>query len=212
MVKAIESERSCAVGLDFPFSLPRALLTDESWEGFVETFESRYPSAEAFRNECWIRANHRELRRQTDIETKTPFCVYNLRIFRQTFFGIRDVLAPLVASGQACVLPMQQAAKGKPWILEICPASILKREGLYVAYKGRKDELVTSRRRIMDAFVNAGLLALSEELYERAYLDSDGDALDSIVAAVGVAQALKNDSLLSCGAGSIYALEGRVVP
>jgi hypothetical protein len=52
-------------------------------------------------------------------------------LFRQTCFGIRSVLAPLVRDGLVSVVPMQRPAADKPWLLEICPASTLKARNLY---------------------------------------------------------------------------------
>jgi hypothetical protein len=102
----------------------------------VTSFSERYPDAEAFRAICREQAGDRELKRVTDVETRTPFCVYNLRLYRQTFYGIRDVLGPLMRTGSVSVLPMQPADPQKSWVVEICPASTLKSKGLYVPYKG----------------------------------------------------------------------------
>ncbi len=119
-----------AFGLDFPFGLPRCLVVEKTWEDFLSAFSSRYPDAERFRRACQRAAGGAELKRVTDRETRTPFCVYNLRLFRQTYFGLRDLLAPLVRGRRVRVLPMQRAAAGIPSILEICPASTLKRARL----------------------------------------------------------------------------------
>ena len=65
-----------------------------------------------------------------------PFAAYNLRIYRQTFYGVRDVLAAAVARQAAAVIPMQEYAANKAWIVEACPASTLKSLGVYRPYKG----------------------------------------------------------------------------
>ena len=67
--------------------------------------------------------------------------IFRLRLYRQTYFGIRDVLYPLARDQQVCVLPMQSVLPDRAWILKICPASTLKRENLYLRrYKRGTDE------------------------------------------------------------------------
>lgn len=140
-----------AFGLDFPFGLPRPLLEGaESWEAFVLSFPGNYPGADAFRQRCRARHPPGELKRETDRETKTPFAPYNLRLYRQTYYGIRQVLYPLVRDGAACVLPMHARCPGRAWVLEICPASTLKWAGLPAQqYKARTVEGRRTREAIL---------------------------------------------------------------
>jgi hypothetical protein len=123
----IAGSGASAFGLDFPFGLPRPLVRQPSWQDFVLAFPDEYPRAEAFRESCRQAAGGRELKRLTDRQSATPFSPYNLRLFRQTYYGIRDLLHPLVRQGAASVRPMQPVEPDRPWILEICPASTLKR-------------------------------------------------------------------------------------
>jgi len=207
----IGAQQVCACGLDFPFGLPYALVDEDSWEEFVVSFGDHYPSPEEFRKACREAACDRELKRVTDQDSKTPYSPYNLRLYRQTYFGIRDVLAPLVRDQMACVLPMQRALSGKPWIFEICPASTLKQEGLYLRYKGRSKENSTARACILEGIERTGaLLIQASVLRSRILNDQDGDALDSIVAAFATARALRNPASLSVLRTSAYALEGYV--
>ncbi|GAF97778.1 unnamed protein product, partial [marine sediment metagenome] len=113
----LEREEACAFGLDFPFGLPRALVKQGSWDDFVLSFPDNYSSPEEFRRVCRVAAGDSELKRVTDLESHTPFSPYNLRLYRQTYFGIRDVLHPLVRDHLAYVLPMQSALPDRPWIL-----------------------------------------------------------------------------------------------
>lgn len=133
----IVKETDSAIGIDFPFGLPLAMVKEKSWEDFVIRFPEHYGSAGDFREKCKKAAPDRELKRITDVDSRTPFSPYNLRVYRQTYYGIREVLSPLIHEQQACVLPMQQSQQGKPQILEICPASTLKKLNLYMPYKGR---------------------------------------------------------------------------
>ena len=84
-----------------PFSLPKDLIEAESWAEFLERFPERFRTETDFRESCTDSAlrigDRKELRRRTDIEAAAPFCAYNLRIYRQTYYGIRDLLGPLVS-------------------------------------------------------------------------------------------------------------------
>jgi hypothetical protein len=201
-----------AFGLDFPFGLPRRLVAEETWEEFIRVFSSRYPDAERFRRACLRATRGAELRRLTDRESRTPFCVYNLRLFRQTYFGIRDLLAPLVRGRRVRVLPMQHASAGIPSILEICPASTLKRAGLYAPYKGATLPHRRARGRILGALEAQGVLSIPRRAVRAALLDDrDGDALDSVVAACATARALLDGKArASLLPGAPYAIEGYV--
>jgi hypothetical protein len=199
----IAGSGACAFGLDFPFGLPRALLKQQTWQDFVLAFPDEHPDAEAFRESCRQAAGGCELKRLTDREGKTPFSAYNLRLFRQTYYGIRDLLQPLVREGSACVRPMQRVEPDKPWILEICPASTLKREGLYLpGYKNREGGY-SARVRILDGLEATGSLSVSSpDLRSMILNEPRGDALDSVVAAFATWRALRDDA--------DYALEGFV--
>lgn len=207
----IRRERECAFGFDFPFGLAAELVEEGSWEDFVQAFPGRYCSPREFRESCRAAAGGRELRRITDRESRTPFSPYNLRVYRQTYFGIRDLLAPLVAAQTACVVPMQRALPGRPWLLEVCPASLLKREGFYAPYKGRSRQHRENRKRIAAAVERMdGVAALASGVREAALANASGDALDAILAAVATSRALRNPAHPTARRSHLYALEGYV--
>jgi hypothetical protein len=207
----IPKHADAAFGLDFPFGLPARLVVEPSWEEFVRAFPKRYGSPQKFRGACRRAADGRELRRVTDLESRTPFAPYNLRLFRQTYFGIRDVLAPLIADRSASVLPMQPALPGVPWILEICPASLLKREGLYAPYKGKTRTHVRARARILDRFAASGeLLPPAPEVRHSLLADPGADALDSVLAALAASRALRTPASLIAPGDERYLREGYV--
>ena len=200
---------ACAFGFDFPFGLPRALVRQDDWEPFVLSFPGEYASPEAFRRSCRETAGGRELKRVTDREARTPFSPYNLRLFRQTYHGIRDLLHPWVRDRLACVLPMQGAAAGRPWVLEICPASTLKArwDDLYVPYKGATHERRVARERILDRLEVAGAVSIPDPAVRARVLDDDGgDALDSVIAAFATLEALRDVD----PADEAYLIEGYV--
>jgi hypothetical protein len=205
----IGREKTAVFGLDFPFGLPRALIKQDRWESFVLSFPDDYPSPEAFRRACHATAGGRELKRATDRESQTPFSPYNLRLYRQTYFGIRDVLYPLVRDQLACVLPMQTMLPDKPWILEICPASTLKQEALYQPYKGRSEEHRQAREHILRG-VEKKALSIPAELRAEIVGNREGDALDSVIAAFATFRALHDPAGLVPEGNDAYKLEGYV--
>jgi hypothetical protein len=171
----------CLIGCDFPFSLPLEVMGNEGWETFVSSFARRFPTPEALRAACQSQGGH-ERRRQTDRETRAPFAPGNLRLYRQTYYGIRDVLAPLVLEGAACVLPFQHPIPGRPWLIEICPAVTLRRLDLCSrSYKGPGERCRLERQHLLDRLVELGM-QLPARVRQRALDDDGGHALDSLVA------------------------------
>jgi hypothetical protein len=208
--RLIIAETRAAFGLDFPFGLPEALVAHEHWESFVLAFPQDYPSPKAFRERCCKAAQGKELRRLTDGVAQTPFSPYNIRLYRQTFYGIRDLLHPLVEKGQARVLPMQEPAEDRPWLLEICPASTLKRKGLYMPYKGNRDRHRSARRQILGALERSRIAIEEPALRSTIVQDSGGDALDSVIAALATFEALSSAQPPVLEDHRTYALEGYV--
>ena len=207
----IAASGDAAWGLDFPFGLPRFLVHDASWKDFILAFPSRFPSANLFREYCRASAGGREYRRVTDTEAKTPFSPYNIRIFRQTYHGIRDILYPLVHSQSACVQPMERCRAGMPRIYEICPASTLKTHGLYLPYKGKAAENRLSREIIIAQLRGLFPIIIHSHLEWIAIGDTGGDALDSIIAAAAVHQAaVMTLSGAMCPVSDENLLEGKV--
>ncbi len=183
----------CVIGMDFPFSLPIPLIEADNWETFVLSFTERFRDPEHFRAWCAAQANGKELKRRTDELAKTPFSPYNLRLFRQTYWGIAGVLAPLVKTKSAVVLPMQSPRQGVPWLLETCPASLLKRLDRYIPYKGADSQHRKGRRHIVTSIQRHEFLLLSDSrIVKKLLSDSGGDALDAVLAALAAFKALQH--------------------
>jgi hypothetical protein len=163
-----------------------------------------------FRSVCRAASNGSELKRVTDRESLTPFSPYNIRLYRQTYFGIRDILVPLVQDGLVCVLPMQPTAPGKPWLIEICPASTLKAERLYWPYKGKSEKYQRGRTRILEELAARAPLSISTRLRLIILDEPGGDALDSLVAAFAAYRVLRNPDSPWIPSTDAYALEGYV--
>jgi hypothetical protein len=192
LVRLVAAAGDAAFGCDFPFGLPARLSPGLGWAGFVQGFAARFADADAFRAGCMAEAGGRELKRPTDIESRVPFGAWNIRLYRQTFHGIAGVLAPLLAADAARVAPLQRARPGMPVLLEICPASTLRRLGLYGRpYKGPASAHRAARQAILAGLQAAGLLAPPPaDLAARLVEDRGGDALDSAVAAIACAAAI----------------------
>ncbi len=191
LVNFVTHSGPSAFGFDFPFGLPLPLTGRGGWPTLLAEFSQRYPDAETFRERCRLAAAGAELKRVTDRVTKTPFCAYNLRMYRQTYWGMCAVLAPLVNDRKACAVPMQRRRPGLPVLLETCPASTLKILGLYKPYKGRTPAHRNQRALIVRALERGGRLVLpARRLRQVIVNDPGGDALDAVIAAVATANAV----------------------
>lgn len=203
--------RNCVVGLDFPFGLPGKLVPDDTWTSFVSGFKDHYPSPEEFRSSCIVKTHGKEPRRQTDEGSRTPFSPLNLRIYRQTYFGIGELLSPLVKGGGACVLPMQKRVETLPWLIEVCPASTLKQCGLhrppYAPYKGTTEENRSARECILDVLEREHTVQTPPRLKARVLDNQGGDALDAVLAAYATLRAVRTRFTLSENCAD-YLVEG----
>jgi hypothetical protein len=206
--------RPALVGFDFPFGMPRDLVAQNDWRSWLEAFAGAHGSAEAFREDCRVRAAGKEWKRRTDREARTPMCVYNLRLYRQTWHGLRDVVAPLVRAG-ARAMPMEAgaASSGDTLLVETCPASLLKSSGMPTVYKGRTAAHAEARRRIVGWMASArGVSWGSRRLRALAIDDPGGDALDAALCASSGAAALRVglDAFRRDALDEDYRLEARV--
>ncbi len=134
-----------------------------------------------------------EPKRRTDLpeHAATPWNPWNIRLYRQTYAGIGSLLAPLL--GRAAIVPFDKPVAGRPLLVETCPASSLKQLGLYKSYGGYKGVAAACRRRrerLIDAIRDAGLVTLASTMRLRIVADRGGDALDSVIAALGAIAAL----------------------
>lgn len=159
----------------------------------------------------------------------TPFSPYNLRIYQQTYFGLAEVVHPLVNGGRALALPMQkQDPKDKAILVEVCPASTLaherqsdneqwselveknaKRNPSYK--KGNVEHTRAIRERILSYFEGKYSLSFAgDELRARVLDDVEGDALDSVIAAFAAYRALNGGFVTTPADRRAYRIEGYV--
>lgn len=185
-----------AVGLDCSFGLPRSVHDAGSWLAFLDWFTERFDSPEAFQEACVERTRRRTggertyLKRHTDDRTgaRSP---YHWLVGPQTFYGVRDVIAPVAE--EVSVEPLAPRLDA-PSLLEVYPASTLRALDLpSQRYKGDSKHPAAPERRteIVDGLREWGV-ALDDGIEPVLLTDSGGDALDSVVAAVAVARAARD--------------------
>jgi hypothetical protein len=202
--KFIAGQRHGIFGCDFPFALPRKIMGAKTWDHFIAGFE--HADAAALRESCRRISPGCEPKRETDKDARTPWCAFNLRLHHQTYWGLAGLLRPLVQAGKAAVLPMQEPAAGLAWMIETCPASVLKRLDWQGSYKHAG--LADRRRAILQRLQYQGHLApLGGKLADRILADAGGDALDSVIASLATARAQGD---IAAGRGSGDRIEGRV--
>lgn len=192
----IEGKPHAAFGLDFPFSLPKDVIPAEmDWEGFVKAFPELYDGPLDLHEQAKDRGDQVledgvEIRRETDLTAKAPFCPYNWRMKHQTYHGISGLLHPLIARNAASVIPMLAPDESKPLVLEVCPSSTLRELELpRTSYKGRYQSEEQVRGEILTGLIDLGVV-IPRHTKQMAQAESEGDAVDAIVAALATYRAL----------------------
>ena len=212
LVNLINSNRNAAFGLDFPFGLPASLVKKKSWDEFILNFPNRFNDPDDFKVTCFSEARNRELKRKTDNDARTPFSAYNLRLYKQTYYGISEILFPLVRYKSACILPFHRPKSGKLWILEICPASTLRSLELNgIPYKGREKTHKENRGKILKQMEwKCPVIVRKTEIRKKILENHGGDALDSVIAAIATFNALKNKDSLIPDDDGLWKIEGHI--
>jgi hypothetical protein len=196
LVNQITDSAGALWGMDFPFALPIEVVPrGTTWADQLGWVGGWKGDAYDLGVECVNRSrrSHGKLhiRRTTDAETQAPFDCYHYRIIYQTFFGMRDVLAPLAKSRGTAVMPFhhRRLASARRVVVESCPGSTLRR--LRLPYQNYKQPLggplVAKRLRTRHAiFQGIGQLIDIPASHRRtAMRNPGGDALDAIIACVG---------------------------
>ncbi|MFC7186116.1 DUF429 domain-containing protein [Halorubrum yunnanense] len=200
-----ERDQSAAVGLDFPFGLPRFVVEEtgnDSWRSFISEFPKSIGAGEgdagdggdesdaagdpvrAFAERCvglterYGEGTYDKRRTDAAVGARSP---YGFIADTIAFYGMRDVLAPL--ADDVRFAPMDRTEGGwrpgtppGPTVLETYPAAVLDRLGLYrTSYKGGGESEATRRRRNAEGLVEAA---------EVAYKSGEGLA-DAMVAEAG---------------------------
>ena len=191
------------MGVDASFGLPRAVLPDtvaasDDWRETVRWVAEEYAEADALSAQADWKDSARasdadgvELKRLTDGPTgaNSP---YSFITRYQTFHAMRDLLAPVLDS--VSVPPMVQGDGRGPTLFEVYPAATLREFGLPDRkYKDPSEPRARERRERILAGLREWGVVLPDEFEERVLDDEDGDALDSLVAAVATARAIESE-------------------
>jgi hypothetical protein len=180
--------------IDFPFGLashtalnigayvagaPLALWQCVAGFGTPDAFR------EAARNGHWGPGTEVPHRRAIDQQFHTPFCPINLRLYRQTYRGIVNVLSPMHHQ-EVPIYPWgyNDGQAAEKWVGEGCPSSSLMVRNLpRVGYKGPGANRRASRLLILQGLnVQVGIF------HNQILDDTGGDALDAVVLAVAACQ------------------------
>lgn len=179
------------VGLDFPFSVTRSVaehLGCRTWRALVSSWETRFPDAAAFASECTVASlavsAAKEGKRRTDTAVGAPMSPWNLRLFRQTYHGVR-LLGRLAGRSRVAVLPWDLPDDGEVRVIEICPAATLAAAGERSrGYKGRRASHAARRTHLLALVRDRWGVSISPGLATVVTADRGGDALDAVLAAV----------------------------
>lgn len=169
--------------IDAPFGIPIPTLEacgiEPEWSRSVEWLASCSDPRE------WRRAvrgvTRKEPKRIADRAASTPMASMNLRVFKQTWTVMVEVLGPLVAEGVR-VEPMAGPAGAKVVVAEGCPASVLRRGGDPArGYKGGSEANRARREEIVSRMAEDWGLELTPGLARRCIEDEGGDDLDAVL-------------------------------
>lgn len=182
------------IGIDAPNSLPLQLMNPD-WAVWFAAIAA-HGSAQVFKANCtsrWMKltgSREKEGRRGCDREAGTPFSAWNERLYRQTWYLLTGIYAPLLAAKKVTIAPYQKPESGKPRLAEICPASTLKRLELY-GTKYKVKQASTVRENLLAALGHRASLQLSSSLQRITVEDGGGDALDALIALAAVVRRRK---------------------
>ena len=138
-----------------------------------------------------------------------------MRVGRQTCYGIRNLLKPLVTDYEVNIPPVHYVKQDASWILEVCPASTLKslgrqlNEELDKHYKGSSNTNQTNREHIMKILEDGGV-TIPSNLEDTIAQNTGGDALDSVIAADAALRAIRNSERIAQSQCHPYTIEGYI--
>ncbi len=211
-------------GLDVSFGLPRAVHDRDAWTDLVEWVGGAFADADDLSGTCAERTREATggdrtyLKRATD-EHRGATSPYHWLVAHQTFHGLRDVLAPLVAGGGVAVAPMDVGTDAgcagrlppeRPVVCETYPAATLRRLGLPdTRYKddAKHSGAPERRERTVEGLATGTPLSLAPDVRDRALADSGGDALDACLAALAAHRAWRDGFATT---GEWHPVEGHI--
>lgn len=190
LLNAVRASRADGVDhlwrIDAPIGVPLETLdacgVEPSWRAMAEWMAS-YADARAWRSAVRDRSR-REPRRACDLAERTPMAPMNLRVFKQTWTLIVEVLLPLVREGAregVRIEPVSLGDDARVVVCEGCPASVLARfEWPTRGYKGGGEPPKHVRAEIVRSLAGRGL-RIPESVAAEAIADVEGDVLDALL-------------------------------
>ena len=176
--------------IDAPFGLPLECFAQSrpagmaegelSWRIVAEWIAS-FETAREWRG-AMRELSRREPRRACDRVLHTPMAPMNLRVFKQTFTVIKEILVPLAREGVA-IMPVSMPVTGKPLVrvCESCPASILyNRSWPAKGYKGTGEPPRALREELIGLLRKDGL-EIPSNFDVEAIHDVEADLLDALI-------------------------------
>ena len=167
--------------VDAPLSLPESVLdahgVPPDWLSLA-TWMRGFEDPREWRRA--LRAVDRKERKRTcDRAARAPLAPMNLRVFKQTWTAVCELMLPLVEEG-IHLAPMHPT-RSPVVVAEACPASVLHRIGESPrGYKGREPANAERRRALCGVLAEHGL-ELSEDHVRQAEADPQGDVLDAAI-------------------------------
>jgi hypothetical protein len=170
--------------IDAPFGLPLETIAAagiaSDWRAVAEWMKS-FGSPRGWRQSL-RETTRKEPRRACDHEARTPMAPMNLRIFKQTWTLIAEVLLPLADDGIR-IEPVANTSDpdAKVVVAEGCPSSVLQRYGWpHRGYKGGGDPPREVRAGLVGRLSSVGVL-IPDRVAEQAIEDEEGDLLDALL-------------------------------
>jgi hypothetical protein len=190
ILESAEDGRDHLWRIDAPFGLPVECFAADRPDGMADgpltwraiaDWMARFDSARDWRG-AMRDMSRREPKRICDREFKTPLAPMNLRVFKQTFTVIKEILLPLAEEGIAIEpvsVPGGEPARVR--VCEGCPASVLHHRGWpSKGYKGGGEPPRVRREEIIRLLRKEGLEIPSPVAVEAIH-DQEGDILDALI-------------------------------
>jgi hypothetical protein len=169
--------------IDAPFALPIETLdafdVPHEWMAMAK-WMAEFGSPRGWRHD--IRVVHRkEPKRVCDRAESTPMAPMNLRVFKQTWTLICEVLLPLAEAGVHIEPVANRSADSRMVVCEGCPSSVLHRFGWPTkGYKGQGEPPRAVRAMILERLPSVGV-RMTDATVRDATDDVEGDLLDAIL-------------------------------
>jgi hypothetical protein len=221
LVDMIKASEQALWSVDFPFGLPVEIFGEKAGlRAQLELVREWDHDGYGMGVECCRRAEllcgRKHIRRLTDSEEKAPFDPYHYRIIYQLFYGMRDVLVPLLKHKGTAVLPYQyrKLENASRVVVEACPGSTLKRLGLpHQNYKQPEGGPLLRKRRLTKRTILEELSShvfVSDKHKRLIMRDPGADALDAVLAALGAVRSFREADHRAIAKHPRYRLEGRL--